>query len=198
MLEALIVMTITVFLLIWILAVGFVYYQHYTQVAITNDAASKIAATYNNPSSDLIMGYMEADKLADRDLYRAFANSSLKDVNEKKVKNYISHYMNMMNFGGVIKKLDVKLDLVQDSSFRKHVVVTTSCTYNTPFGEIFEAFGTEGNITFIAEGRADCTDVMDYISTVNFGARLTSGSDLNSDIIKFINSLIKVYNHKYN
>ena len=43
MLEGMIVMTITLFALIWILGLGFVYYQRYVTTIVTNDAAAKIA-----------------------------------------------------------------------------------------------------------------------------------------------------------
>ena len=46
MIEGMIVMVITMFILIWILGLGFLYYQRYVTTIVTNDAAVKIASTY--------------------------------------------------------------------------------------------------------------------------------------------------------
>ena len=76
MLEGMLVMIITMFMLIWILAVGFIYYQRYITNIVVNDAAVKIASTYNNPTSDIVMGYVTTEELQNRDLYRNFSFSS--------------------------------------------------------------------------------------------------------------------------
>lgn len=44
MLEGMIVIIITLFILIWILAVGFIYYQRYITNIVANDTAVKIAS----------------------------------------------------------------------------------------------------------------------------------------------------------
>lgn len=197
MLEGTIVMVITMLLLVFILGLGFVYYQRYLVTAITNDAASKIAATYNNPDSDIIMGYISMEDLAERDLYRNFNNNSLYEVNQQKASAYVNYMLNKTNFAGTISDVEIELKLVQDSSVRKHVEITTVCTFNTPFREGLEAFGIDGNVTYSAVGRADCTDIIDYISTVDYAAYQLSGKAFNSKVIKMINSLIKLFNHTY-
>lgn len=65
-------MVITMFILIWILGLVFLYYQRYVTTVVTNDAALKIASTYNNPTSDIIMGYVTTEDISNRDLYRGF------------------------------------------------------------------------------------------------------------------------------
>ena len=99
-----------------------------------------------------------------------------------------------------VDDVDVELSLVSDSFVRKHVQITATCTYNTPFGEIFSLFGMERSNTYSVTASADCTDYADYISTVNFAAALTngtftSGTGFIDSLVKMINSLIKVYNH---
>ncbi len=196
MIEGMIVMIITMFMLLWILAIGFMYYQRYTMTIVTNDAAAKIAATYHNPSSDIVLGYMKAENLSDRDLYRGYAENALKHVNEMKAQNYVSYVLKKTNFNGVIKDVNVKLELVQDSAFRKHVKLETACTFKTPFGEALDLFGMEGTTTYYAEARADCTDVMDYISTVDFANHFLDKA-LDGKVVSLINELIKVFNRNY-
>lgn len=198
MIESMIIVILTMFLLLWILAVGFIYYQRNLVTTITNDAAAKIAATYNNVNSDIVMGYMSTENLVERPLYRNFSSGQLKDANETKVEAYVRYMIKRTNFLGTIGNPEddivVKMDLVMDSPVRKHVVVTTTCTFKTPFGEALELFGMDGTLTYQATGRADCTDVADYIATTDFAARVAGGKIVKSKVINCLNSLIKVFN----
>lgn len=204
MIEGMIVMIITMFILIWILGLGFLYYQRYVTTIVTNDAAVKIAATYNNPTSDIIMGYITTEDISNRDLYRNFAignsSSDLHTVNEDRAQSYVKYVLNSANFAGTVKDVDVDLDLVFDSVLRKHVELTTVCEYNTPFGEIFEMFGMGRTAKYSVTASADYTDMADYVSTVNFIKSLTdgtftSGTGFTNSLIKMLNSLIGLYNH---
>lgn len=204
MLEGMIVTVITMLVLIWILGLGFLYYQRYITTIVTNDAAVKIASTYNNPTSDIIMGYVTTEDLSNRDLYRNFlssgSSSDLKDTNEDRAASYIKYILDKSNFSGAIDDVDVELSLVSDSLVRKHVQITATCKYNTPFGEIFSLFGMERSNTYSVTASADCTDYADYISTVNFAAALTDGTFTGGtgfidSLVSMINSLIGVYNH---
>lgn len=199
MIESMVIMVLTMFLLLWILGVGFLYYQRSLVTSITNDAAAKIAATYNNVDSDIVMGYISSEDLADRPLYRNFKNGDLVDANEAKAEAYVRYKIKQTNFMGTIKNPDqdiaVDLDLVMDSPVRKHVVVTTTCTFKTPFGEALEMFGMDGIVTYQAIGRADCTDIADYISTTDYISRLAGGGIVKSKVVDCLKSIIKVLNN---
>lgn len=200
MLEGMIVMVITLFVLIWILGLGFVYYQRYITTVVTNDAATKIASTYNNVDSDIIMGYVNTEALTGRNLYRRFSSDSLHGANEDRAAAYVRYILNKANFVGVVDNVDVELKLVLDSVLRRHVELTTTCTYNTPFGEGLELFGMSGMKTYRVKACADCTDYADYISTVDYGAAwasgtFVSGSGLIESVVKLLNTCVKTYNH---
>ena len=158
MLEGMIVTVITLFVLIWILGLGFVYYQRYLTTVVTNDAAAKVASTYNNPNSDIIMGYVSTEALSGRNLYRRFSADGLQGVNEQRAENYVRYIVNKANFIGVVDNVDVELKLVMDSTLRRHVELTTTCTYDTPFGDGLEMFGMKGILTYRVKACADCTD----------------------------------------
>ena len=70
MLEGMIVVIVTLFVLLWILGLGFLFYQRYVVSVVTNDAAVKIAATYNNPTADIVMGFVTTEDMRSRSLYR--------------------------------------------------------------------------------------------------------------------------------
>lgn len=206
MIEGMIVMVITMFILVWILGLGFLYYQRYVTTIVTNDAAVKIASTYNNPTSDIIMGYVTSEDISNRDLYRNFSigssTSDLHTINEDRAQSYVKYVLDTANFAGTVKDVNVDLELVSDSVVRKHVELTTVCEYNTPFGEIFEIFGMGRTAKYSVTACADYTDMADYISTVNFTDALsdgtfTSGTGFLNSLIKMLNSLIGVYNHSH-
>lgn len=197
MLEGLIVTIITTLMLIWILAIGFVYYQRYLLTAVTNDAAAKVAATYSNPGSDLVMGYISCNELSGRDLYRGFTNNALFELNQSKAQAYVCYILEQRNFAGTIDNVEVNMKLVADSALRKHITIETTCTFNTPFGAALKLFGMSSQQTYTATSSADCTDIADYISTVDFASYQLSGNAVSSKVISLINSLISFFNHRY-
>ena len=197
MLEGMIVTVITLLILVWILGLGFLYYQKYTVRIITNDAATKIGSTYYNPSSDIIIGYVNTADISNRSLY---SNPDLKDVNEKRAESYVKYILNKANFAGTVKDVKVDLDFFQDGSFgRSHVYITTSCTFNTPFSEGLEFFGMRGVVRYEVTAYAESTDLTGYVSTVNFCDQLdsfiTAGTGVVDKAVKCINSFVKFCNH---
>lgn len=199
-------MVITMFILIWILGLGFLYYQRYVTTIVTNDAAVKIASTYNNPTSDIIMGYVTTEDISNRDLYRGFSvginSSDLHTVNKDRAESYVKYVLDTANFAGTVKDVDVELKMVSDSAVRRHIELTTVCEYNTPFGEIFEMFGMGRTAKYTVTASADYTDMADFVSTVNFSKSLTdgtftAGTGFVDSIIKFLNKLVEVYNHNH-
>lgn len=200
MLEGMIVMVITMIVLIWLLALGFIYYQRYITTVVTNDAAVKIASTYNNPASDIIMGYVTTEDVSGRNLYRGFQDGNLVDVNEERASAYVKYILDKANFSGVVEDVDVELRLVNDSCVRRHVELTVTCTYNTPFGVALEFFGMDSSSTYSVTACSDCTDISEYYSTVHFTKSLTDGTyteGLAGSILSFLNTLVKVYNQKF-
>lgn len=206
MIEGMIVMVITMFILIWILGLGFLYYQRYITTVVTNDAAVKIASTYNNPTADIIMGYVTTEDISNRDLYRGFSIgnniSDLHTVNEDRAQSYVKYVLDTANFTGSVKDVDVSLKMVADSAVRRHIELTTVCEYNTPFGDIFEMFRMGRTAKYTVTASADYIDFADFVSTVNFSKSLTdgtftSGTGFVDSVIKFLNTLVGVYNHNH-
>lgn len=206
MIEGMIVMVITMFILVWILGLGFLYYQRYVTTVVTNDAVVKIASTYNNPTSDIIMGYVTTEDVSNRDLYRGFTvgsnSSDLHTVNEDRAESYVEYILDSANFAGTVKNVDVDLKMVPDSTVRRHIELTTICEYNTPFGEIFEMFGMGRTAKYTVTASADYSDMADFVSTVNFGKALSDGRLLQNtgfvnSVVRFLNKLVEVYNHSH-
>lgn len=94
------------------------HYQRYVTTVVTNDAAVKIASTYNNPTSDIIMGYVTTEDIGNRDLYRGFTvgsnSSDLHTVNEDRAASYVKYVLDNANFAGTVKEVDVNLNMVSE------------------------------------------------------------------------------------
>ena len=195
MIEGMIVVLVTMMILVWLISLGFVYYQRYLVTAITNDACTKVSATYNNAGSDIVMGYINSSDITNRNLYRTSSSTDSQfSVNKEKVDQYINYILKKTNFVGTIKSVDVQMELVKDSALRQHIKLETRVTFNTPLGFVLDFFGMEGVKSYYSIARSDCTDIINYMSSVDFGSYVLSGKEVNSKIINLINSLIGVYN----
>lgn len=192
MIEGMIVMIITMIMLVWVLGVGFLYYQKYTVRTVTNDATTKVASTYDAPTSDIIMGFIKANDLSKRELY---TSKDLTDVNTERAESYIKYMLDRTNFSGAVGDVDVKLKYKSDNLGRSHVEVTTKCSFNTPFGEGLEIFGISPDISYSVTSYAESTSLNEYISTVELSNALTNGTFLSGTgfvdkTVKMINSFI--------
>lgn len=199
MIESMIVVIITMLVLVWLMGLGFLYYQRYLAVVAVNDAAVKVAASFNNPTSDIVMGYTETKHLVNRDLYRGFTSSSLKERNEVRAQAYIRYQLDKLNFAGTVGDVTVKLDLINDSLVRQHVQLTAQCEFETPFGIGLEVFGMDATRYYTITACADRTDPADYFSTVGFirgisTGRLISGGKIADSLLAFLGSIVSVYN----
>lgn len=200
MLEGMIVMVITMFMLIWILALGFMYYQRFCTTIIANDAAEKTASTFEYPSTDIVMGYITPGNIASRGLYRHTGEStriaSVMSANEMRTAAYIKYRLEKVNFAGVVDKVYVSMKNISDSSSRRHIEITVECSYHTPFGEIFNMFGMDRDFSYKVVSYAERIDYTDSYAVVDLGAslydgRILSGTGFVESLLKVINTLIK-------
>lgn len=203
MLESTIVLTITIMMLIWVLGLGFLYYQGYLVTTATNDAAVKIANTYSNPTSDIVMGYVDVDDFCERDLYRGKKSESLLMVNQSKAEKYIKYQLEKTNFANTVNDVEVEVKLVADSKYRSHIEVTSVCNFNTPFGFALDFFGMDSLMNYTATSCCECVNFTDYINSVDYTDycrglvdKSSVGGLLNS-AVKLIDKLVALFNHSY-
>lgn len=198
MLEGMIVLTITMLMMVWILAVGFLYYQKYTVRVVTNDVSKKIAATFDAPTTDLITGYISARDLTKRSLY---VSPDLQGVNEERADGYVRYILDKANFANVVDtdSISVHLSSVRDAMGRSHIKIDTQCTFHTPFGAGLALFGGSDQATYCVTSYADATNLTDYIASVMLSDALTNGTFLKGTgfvekTVKMLNSFLNHYN----
>ena len=198
MLEGMIVLIITMLMLLWVLAIGFVHYQRYLVTIVTNDAAKKIASTYYIPTTDPIIGYVDVWDIRQQSVYNFADEKSLLAVNNDRADSYVHYMMDRTNFNGVIQSSEASVKLVKDTALRSHVEITTTVKFNTPFGDFLKWAGMNPIMEYTAVSRADSTRLTDYIYTTDYIKQFGSGSWTGSKVVKMINSFFKlVFSHKY-
>ena len=111
----------------------------------------------------------------------------------------MKYKLEKLNFTNSVESVDVKIELVSDSVCRKHIKVTTTCTFNTPFGAGLKWAGMDAKTTYETTSSADCSDMADYISTVDFGAALLDGRIVSeggfvTSLVKMLNSFVGAFN----
>lgn len=195
MMEGMIVMVITMLMLVWILGIFFLYYQKYTVRIATNDVAKKVAAHYDAPGSEVIMGFITVEELANRPLY---LNNGLEEANDGRADSYVKYILDKTNFNGVVKSVDVTVANTVDAMGRSHIKVTTECTFKTPFGEGLAWMGMSGERTYRVVSYADSTSLTDYVSTVTVAKAFTSGAIVKApgivgSTVKMINSFMGMF-----
>jgi hypothetical protein len=163
---------------------------------VTNDVAVKVAATYNSPTSDIIMGYISSGDLGSKSIY---SSDELNEVNRARAESYVKYILDLANFSGVVEDVNLKLGMEKDAMNRSHIKVTTECTFNTPFGEGLELVGMSKSSKYSMTAYAEATNISDYVSAVSLADAIGSGQILAGTgfvekVYKAINSVVKVYN----
>ena len=205
MLEAIIILTVTMFILFWLIGLSFLYYERYVISIVTNDAAKKVAASYNYPNSDVIMGYVDVKTVISKDTYRHFGlkgdvtGRTLQSMNVDRAEAYVKYMLDITNFPGTVENVEVTLKQKNDAMLRKHIEVTTTCKMFTPLSGVFDFFGMEQIQEFGNTAYAEVVDYQDYYSTVayakSFESALSSCGSFLKSIQKALNTAVKCYNH---
>ena len=196
MIESTIVMVIVMLMLVWILGVGFIYYQKYTVRIATNDVARKIAATYDATTCDPITAYVSKDDIQKKSIY---FSPDVSEVNQLRAESYVNYIMHKANFYGTVDEVHATVNFTEDGLGRSHIKVTTECTFNTPFGEGLEIFGISGDITYKVSSYADSTSITEYVSSVTVADAITnrsivSGGGFIDNVIGMIDAFMEMCN----
>lgn len=194
MLESLIVYSITIFLLFFILAIFSVLFQHWNIQVIANESASRVAQTYRFTEADTVTGQIEKSKLTNIDIYRYFNNSSeMENSARTKIQEYAKDRLNKTTFTRNISDPIIDVNVVKDSSYRKHIEVKISGEYSVPFGEALSYFGFESTIKYETTAYAECLDLSNYINTTDYVKNQISLNKIDSSFVRAVNKILGLF-----
>lgn len=190
-LEGLLVITLTLFVLFYIWAFGFLLYQNWAVQYVATDTASRIAQTYAYDYADPITGFISTAASAQLSPYRYDEN--LDEINANRAGKYAEYCLKNTGFSKS-RGMEISVKTVTDSIAQRHIEVTVTATYEIPFGFAMKFFGQSPYRQFSATGRAACVDVKNYIYTVKtintFGSIIGKGVD--SSLVKSIEKTISL------
>lgn len=194
MLESMVVLLITMFVLIFLISLGFLYYQQWMVQTTAEDAANKIAQTYAFTNTDPIIGYTDVKNICGRKLYRyTVSKDSMESGNKKRAKEYAVYRLSKGSLADRKGDPEVKVEIVKDNLARRHITVELSCNYEIFLGGALEFFGVKKVQTFRGYGQAECMDLIDYVNTTDYFANVSSLKWTGSKLLKAINSVIKIF-----
>lgn len=199
MIEAILVMIPTLFVMIFLLSLGFLLYQQWNIQYIADEVASKVAVGYEYADEEIQTGKISLEKAQQTILYKyLFSNDEMEEANAKKAYNYGTLLSSKTSYGNGSGDETIELETIEDSLARRHICVTVTGTYRIPFAEGLEIFGIEGTRTISAVSYAECVDLTDYMNTVVFGKQLGDIVFEKSKVMKMINSWIGVFSKVFN
>ncbi len=188
--EAMIILLITITVLVFLMGIGFLFYQQWNVYLIANDAATRIAQNYPYTGTDPVMGYLDSDILSAVSPYRyMFSSKELAADNADKGEKYVRWNLSKTSLCKAVSDPVVSVTTEYDSLARRHVEVTIEAEYEIPLGGALEYFGLPGTVTFSATGRAVCIDLMNYVSTVNTMKTMTDAT-LGSKYASALNAIL--------
>ena len=163
--EAAIVVTVVTMFIAVMLYIGMVLYQQSLVNIMANQTASNIAQIYGNTLRDPFTGYVDADGVHETVTYSNIRNQAYMDVIEQKADAaalYRLKSSRILTTGDT--EVEVNIVPKKNELLKDQIVVTVTDTYEIP---LISFFGAGNNrLTFTGTGRADCTDLLEYLTGV--------------------------------
>lgn len=165
MLDGMIAMLITIMVLVFLMSIGFLFYQQWTVSMVANDTAARLAQRYPYLTADMISGYVSEEDVNDVPLMRYFGDGLAED-NETRGESFALICLGQSSLATPVSDPQILVSVPYDSLGRRHVEVSITAEYEIPFGGALEYFGLDGTLTYYATGLAPCIDLLDYVTTV--------------------------------
>ncbi len=196
--EGVLVMIPTLFVLVFLLSLGFLLYQQWNVQYVADDVAAKISAVYQYSDVDINTGPVSLEQIMGEELYRYGdkAETNLEDLAKTRANDYAKKLLKKTSLAKVKGSEQCLVRCEEDALGRRHIEVTVTGTYRIPFSEGLEVFGMSGERTYSASSVAECVDLIHYMSTAQFvknAADLSGFSDL--PFIDMIDSVLKLVTH---
>ena len=173
--ESMLVLTTVLFVLVFLLNLGFFYYQQWNVQITANETASKVAEVYPIIESKLSEGVSDYNQIMKIEKYRnLLSKDKYTGENRARGKEYGRKYISLVSLSYGIGEPEIQIKTVEDAFASKHIEAKVKATYRLPFSEGFQFFGFKPTYEFEGTGFAVVSDLSDYLGTVNFLENLDS------------------------
>lgn len=184
--EASIVVTIAVVMVVVMINLGLMIYQQSLIDAVAKETAVSVANVYACTYRDPIYGYIDDSEFYKTDLYRYVKNvftGSHTTASQRKGEWYGLY---KLKTGSLMKDdspdVSVVVDRKPGTLIQHQVVVTIETEYEMPLTAIW---GGNNKATYKTVAKADCIDLLDYFNTI--GA-------VNENVVSKIDDFTKRFN----
>ena len=190
MIDGMIAMLFTILILVFLMSIGFLFYQQWIVSQVANDTATRVAQSYVYPNTDPIMGYINVELIDNVSIFR-YMGDTLAEENSEKGEKVAAWALKQSSLAYPVSDPEILVETKYDSLARRHVEVTVTAEYEIPLGGALQYFGLDKTITYTATGEAVCIDILDYVNTVDTFKALT-GKTYGSKALGAVNSIISM------
>lgn len=161
MLESTIIITMTLFIMIAMISLGFLFYQQAMLTTVATEAATEIASNYKLSSQN---------DDGDIKLYRTtFALNKMEAACQQQAKEFVENRIPLTTLGMDTQVTVDNCEVVMDNIGRLHTEVTISMKCDFLFSGALKYFDIiDDTPTFSATGRAECLDITAYAGHIQF------------------------------
>ena len=192
MIEAMVVLLITMLLLVMIMSVGFFLYEKYMVIVATNEAAVKVSDTYRNPNADNMLGFVRPDEMGSQSVFGVYDEKTGIMLNKARTERYIEFILSRSTLGGSVYSVNVSAVPVGDGPFRQHYEIVADCGLKTPFSSMLGGFGIGAVQHVKVSARSDMTSPHAYITEAD-NANLLIGEVDGDSFTKLLEAIYTVY-----
>jgi hypothetical protein len=198
MIESMLVMIITIFMLLFVIAMFCILFLRWNLQIAANDIAARFAQSYSylaygdNVSFDTFKSGTPASGNA---LYiDAYRYIFKKDPELETANEYAKERAKKSTAGFTLGEPAVEIKIVPDFIGRRHIEVRISGRYRVLFQDVFaiDIFSLARMFDYEVYGYADCVDLLDYLNTVEYVEWVAGGAGLKSKVANLIDSVFEL------
>ena len=190
MIEAIIIFPLVLFILLMLISLGFLLYQHALITEVANETAIEIAQTYKYTDMSSSSAAITDEMTAKIKRYRYWLHGNeLLHRKQQLAEEYGTNRLAKSSMARAISEPSINLQIKTDNIGRKHIVVDVSCQYEILLGGILDYFGMNGKPIFHATACAEIEDIGYYMSMIRL-TRYASGIGGGTKVVKTVDSVL--------
>ena len=187
--EASIVVMTVLFIMMIAISFGFFIYEQHNLRVTADNTAQRVAQTFAHPDADINTGAYAAEGRVNPYRYVGGYTAELKTQNASRAESYGIVRLQKLSLADGDEQCNVRF--VDDGFGRCHIEVEMSAQYRVIGGSFFTLLDIpEPTITYHATGRAECQDLMRYLSDMNYIGSLATLDFTASSAVSAINALM--------
>lgn len=187
--EASIVVMTVLFIMMIAVSFGFFIYEQHNLRVTADNTAQRVAQTFAHPDADIETGAYASEEGVNPYRYVSGYTAELKTKNTSRAKTHGVARLQKLSLADGDEECNVRF--VDDGFGRCHIEVEMSAQYRVIGGSFFKLLDLpEPTFTYHATGRAECQDLMRYLSDMNYIGSLAALDFTASSAVSAINALM--------